>query len=120
MRCSRCQIDKPEDEFYWRNTTGRKGRSGYCKTCNGEYALIRLRRVKMRMIDHKGGKCQKCEIEATEENLCIFDFHHLDRSKKDPNFSKIKSKSWDKIEKEIEGCALLCANCHRLEHYLDL
>lgn len=117
MRCSRCEIDKNEEEFYFRNSKGRKGRTGYCKSCNTEYAVIRLRRVKIRMIEYKGGKCSRCGIEANEKNLCIFDFHHLDRTRKDPNFSKIKSKSWDKIQKEIDNCTLLCSNCHRMEHF---
>lgn len=66
-----------------------------------------------RALDLLGGKCLKCSYNKYEGSL---DFHHLEPTKKDPNFAGLRSWSWDKIVKEIKNCIILCANCHREEH----
>lgn len=55
-----------------------------------------------------------CKFCGEKEPVCL-DFHHI--------YDKIKnvadmtaSCSWDTIEKEIEKCVILCANCHRKVH----
>jgi hypothetical protein len=42
-------------------------------------------------------------------------FHHLDPSHKDFTIGG-KSKSWNKIQSELDKCVLLCANCHAEVH----
>ena len=44
------------------------------------------------------------------------DFHHLDMRTKELNISQ-GVISPDKLEKELEKCVVLCANCHRKVHY---
>lgn len=70
------------------------------------------KRIKERLVNLKGGKCQKCGYDKCIEAL---QFHHIDPSKKD--FS-IGGKSWafERMKKEVDKCILLCANCHIEEH----
>ncbi|HDZ15415.1 hypothetical protein LCGC14_1702980, partial [marine sediment metagenome] len=54
--------------------------------------------------------------------LAVFDFHHLSLGnkiiKKGRMFSEFHKEVIDKeVIKEIEGCVLLCANCHRKIHF---
>ncbi len=83
-----------------------------------EYLIeaVKKRRKKVRQmaIDLKGGKCTRCGY-----NRCLdaLEFHHLDTSKKDFGVSdKGYTRSWKKIQEELEKCILVCANCHRELH----
>jgi len=65
-------------------------------------------------IQHKGGKCELCGYDKCREAL---EFHHQDNAKKDFGISyKGITRSWKKIQQEIEKCTLVCANCHREIH----
>ncbi len=75
---------------------------------------------KIHFIKIAGGKCIDCNIECSDKYpSCIFDFHHLDPTKKDMNISKfIKNKNKEEfVLKEISKCVLLCSNCHRIRHF---
>ena len=58
-------------------------------------------------------KCFKCR----EDHPAALDFHHIE----DKNFLVSKmigdGYSINSIMNEVKKCMLLCANCHRLEHY---
>ena len=60
----------------------------------------------------------KCKI-CKESNPVALDFHHL--SDKKFEISKVSSSrcSFKHIMNEISKCILLCANCHRKEHYRE-
>lgn len=76
-------------------------------------AVIRWRnRVKTKLVEYKGGKCQCCGY-----NRCIraLEFHHLDPSQKDFTISG-KSKSFEMLKKEADKCILVCSNCHKEIH----
>lgn len=68
---------------------------------------------KIELIKFLGGKCKICDIECTDENWAIFDFHHRDPSQKEYLITRSNFKN---AEKEILKCDLLCANCHRIIH----
>jgi hypothetical protein len=72
--------------------------------------------IKQKLTTAMGGKCQCCGYEKCNEAL---EFHHLDPSKKDFSFGKIRANpvSWDKIVKEVKKCILVCSNCHKEIHY---
>lgn len=75
--------------------------------------VIRWRnRVKTKLVEYKGGKCQCCGY-----NRCIraLEFHHLDPSHKDFTISG-KSKSFETLKKEADKCILVCSNCHKEIH----
>lgn len=60
---------------------------------------------------HKiGSPCADCGLIYPP---CAMDFNHLDMSKKSDTISGLYGKSKERIEKEINKCELICANCHR-------
>lgn len=78
--------------------------------CKNEAVNKTTRARKKKAVALKGGKCSMCGFQGHQS---VFDLHHLYGKKKKINFRT----TWDKIEKELEKCILLCANCHRLLHY---
>ena len=61
-------------------------------------------------------KRQGCSRRSEKHSACI-DFHHT--RGKDLIVSKMWSYSLERVKQEIDKCILLCANCHRKEHYPD-
>ena len=111
--CQLCKITKTIDSFY--NKSGGRSRK-YCKSCLNTYTQDRIRKVKIKMILYKGGKCEKCKLELENSHYSVFEFHHIDPNEKDINFKYIKMQKWTKIKNEIDKCSLLCSNCHRITH----
>ena len=70
------------------------------------------RKLKRKMVELKGDCCSSCGNKYPD---VVYDFHHLDPSQKDFNIGS--SRNWLKIEKELAKCVMLCANCHRIEHF---
>lgn len=60
-------------------------------------------------------KCVKCG----ESHPACLDFHHRDPATKRYTVAKmaLNGCSIETIREEIEKCDVLCANCHRKEHY---
>lgn len=71
------------------------------------------RRVKLKLVNYKGGKCENCGY-----NTCIdaLEFHHKNPNEKDFTISG-KSWSFEKLKKESDKCILVCSNCHKEIHY---
>ncbi len=80
------------------------------------YVSDRQLRLKIQAIEYKGGKCQKCGYDKCYAAL---EFHHRDPNEKEVSWKKLRSRSWKRIEEELDKCDLLCANCHREEHWDD-
>lgn len=70
------------------------------------------RRMKLRAIEYKGGKCQVCGYSKSAASLT---FHHRDPSQKDFTISG-RVVGWEKMQPELDKCDLLCMNCHGEEH----
>jgi hypothetical protein len=67
-------------------------------------------------IIYKGGVCQECNLNLIQ-NFWLADYHHINPLEKEFEMSKMKSRSWDIVKKELDKCMLLCANCHRSKHF---
>jgi len=63
-----------------------------------------------------GRRCMICGVELEEP---VYELHHHDQEGKETNLSSIMHHSWEKIEKELRKCILLCSNCHRVCHHLE-
>lgn len=106
--CPCCSKLKTLEEFYDRR--GKKGGSVYCKKCSNEESRERARKFKIKCVEYKGGKCEKC---GYKKYFGALQFHHLDPSKKDFGLAAVKKHSFDdKIKLELDKCILVCANCH--------
>ena len=128
--CSKCNISKEETEFYFTNKKHDKLKAR-CKACTKidkhEYYIknkdtiipkvqIRNNRWALWLQNKKENlKCIKC---GEDFGPCI-DFHHRDPSEKEYSISSMIGRGWPfwKIEKEMEKCDVLCANCHRKLHW---
>jgi predicted HNH restriction endonuclease len=74
----------------------------------------RRKTLRDKAISQKGGKCLICGYAKFHGAL---EFHHIDPLKKDFSLSADGStRAWARIEKEIQKCVLVCANCHREIH----
>lgn len=80
------------------------------------YRNLKNSRIKLkeRLVEYKGGKCEKCGY-----NKCItaLEFHHIDPNEKDFGIGSFNVLSFDKCKREVDKCILVCANCHREIHY---
>ena len=131
--CSKCKKELPLEEFRWKNKSLNKKHS-QCKQCEKIAEKIRYENNKERrdaileraihykadnllLVDkHKENGCIKCG----DKRPYVLDFHHIEPENKTNTIAHmIKSASFENLEKEINKCVLLCANCHREFHYLE-
>lgn len=77
---------------------------------------IRSRERRKRFI--KEIKTRLFYIRCGENHISCLDFHHRDPTEKDKSVSYLVfSSSRRKVLEEISKCDVLCANCHRKEHW---
>jgi hypothetical protein len=87
-----------------------KDRAAYLKRKVAE----RRKTLKILAIKAKGGRCYFCGYSKCIDAL---EFHHLDEDIKEFGLSsRGLTRSWAKVQKELEKCILVCANCHREIH----
>lgn len=101
-RCAECDAE-----------TGAKGGWGLCQR---HYRARRYRAIKDAVVAAMGGTCERCRGSFDRR---VFDFHHRGEKSGNPS-SLLINASPEAIAAELSQCALLCANCHRLEHVDDL
>ena len=91
----------------------------YCYECYPEEYAINggaLRRlIKQWALEYKGSKCIKCGYDKC---IAALELHHRNMNEKEFSISDRNIKlNWEEIKKELDKCDVLCANCHREEHY---
>lgn len=83
-----------------------------------EYLIMAVARrrklLRERAVQYKGGKCTNCGYSRCQAAL---DFHHRDPTLKEFGISKDGiTRSWERVQKELDKCVLVCSNCHREIH----
>ena len=73
-------------------------------------------RLKEKLVEYKGGKCEICGYDKCIEAL---EFHHLNPEEKDFSISSYSTLSFENLKKEVDKCILVCANCHREIHHYE-
>lgn len=113
--CTRCKETKNITEFVLDKNT-QTGLRAQCKECDKIWRLSGKRNLAKYLDERCGSRCQLCNVQYPSEILA---FHHTDPSNKkfSPSVyswrgSKVRQKTIDEAEK----CAVLCHNCHALEH----
>lgn len=98
-----------EDVIYQKKQTEKEKKENSVKS-----VVAWRQRIKVKLIEYKGGKCEKCGYGKCIQAL---QFHHKNPKEKDFTISG-KSYSFDKMKVEVDKCMILCANCHIEEHHL--
>jgi hypothetical protein len=115
--CKYCKIEQPEENFgIAAIINGKTYRRHKCRACKQARQRERRQEVWARLAEYKKTlSCVRCGFA----DYRALDFHHLDPGEKDVAVADFVSRgaSSAKIKKEIEKCVVLCANCHRIEHY---
>jgi transposase len=109
--CCQCQVKLTHHNSY------KKSQDLYyylCKKCYAAKTLEQRLNFKIKAIKYKGNHCQKC---GYDKNIAALEFHHLNPQEKEINPAKLYHKPWEYAKQELDKCTLLCANCHREEHY---
>lgn len=116
-KCSKCGRELPVTEYYSRGGGGGRLRSE-CKECHKSYVKEKYQERKSMIGEIKTSTgCAKCG----ERRPYVLDFHHKDPSVKDTDIARMTSNrnKIEDIQKEIDKCVVLCANCHREFHHLE-
>ena len=87
-----------------------------CLNCIRAHRGTGCSELKQRALDFLGGSCSSCGFDGPPAAL---EFHHTDRSIKKLQIGDKGLKHWAEISIELEGCEILCANCHALEHFME-
>jgi hypothetical protein len=74
-------------------------------------ATVRRRKL----LDLFGDRCHVCKEWY---HYCVYEFHHVDPTTKEKALSQMLTYSWERILEEAAKCILVCANCHKLAHYV--
>ena len=131
-QCVTCHQWKNEDEFNWcykslgiRHPTCRECHKPFRKNWYEGHKERHLKQVKQRK--HEARKVAReyvwnylsnhpC-IECGEKDPIVLEFHH--RHGKDKAISVMAAGGYPiaTIQAEIDKCDVLCANCHRKEHW---
>jgi hypothetical protein len=79
------------------------------------YVRNRDNKIDVWFKEYKRSLC--CEVCGENHPACL-EFHHLDPTQKSFSVSQRRNRpSLEKLIEEIAKCRVLCANCHRKEHY---
>lgn len=108
--CSKCGIKKLLNEFYKRRKTNLHS---WCKKCLNKDSKVRQKQIKEQAVAYKGGSCFICGLI---DDICVYDFHHRDSTKKGYGIATRGLKNFEFHKTELDKCDLLCANCHRKVH----
>ena len=74
-------------------------------------------RLKERLVEYKGGKCEICGYDKC---ITALEFHHLNPEEKEFGIGNNDILSFERNKQEVDKCILVCANCHREIHYREV
>ncbi len=135
-KCGKCDIIKPEEEFYRRKSGLRSGQVyEICVSCMRSrgikyYHLNHDRQLNLALLrKNRSYKLKRNFINSAKNKPCtdcgikypfyVMDFDHVGGSTKINDIANMVSRnlSISKIQNEINKCQIVCANCHRIRTY---
>lgn len=86
------------------------------------HSTTSILRAKVEIVLYLGGKCAHCHARPGDTwPLRCFECHHLDPEGKELEIGQMAAngirKNFSAVLSELDKCILLCANCHRREHW---
>lgn len=106
--CTICHQEKTLDNFYNKRTV--------CKNCVRKIQQIKYTNHTNELNSYKQKLgCAKCG----EKRFYLLDFHHIHPEEKKFTISDASNTKIETLQKELDKCILLCANCHREFHWLN-
>ena len=129
--CSKCKLNKNDDEFVLKDKETGK-RQCKCRECSRTYAHehyrknkayyikrarvfndAQVKRNRRLMFDYL--KTQKC-VDCGNDDIRVLEFDHKSGLDKFSNVGNMLNRySWKAIMKESSKCEIRCANCHRIK-----
>ncbi|OGZ72096.1 MAG: hypothetical protein A2908_04340 [Candidatus Staskawiczbacteria bacterium RIFCSPLOWO2_01_FULL_38_12b] len=113
--CKYCNKYFPELDFGVANTIrGKIYRRLKCRYCFSDAKKV-LKEKYRKFLDGYKEKhgCHKCGIKDRR----VLDFHHLRDKEFSIGYANYNHLAFNRVKKEIEKCAVVCSNCHRIIHY---
>ena len=80
-----------------------------CRACRVTAVVKRRRRVKEKLTQEAGGRCQLCGYDRYQGALA---FHHVDPQTKVMTIAYGITLAIETLRAETQKCVLLCHNCH--------
>lgn len=117
--CRYCGIEQPEANFEIAVVVKDKAyRRRKCQACKNTQQKQRTHKTVSWVREYKKGLC--CERCGFSDYRAL-EFHHRNPTEKEFHIGDfaIHGGSIEKIKREIEKCNVLCANCHRIEHFIE-
>jgi hypothetical protein len=121
--CGRCKENKSLEKFAWKS----KDKGVYqwaCRSCQKElrtahyqankteiYSQIknRQRNLKNKIWNYKNN--HPC-VDCGEKDPIVLEFDHLNNKEFEVGHGGQLGYSWERIQKEISKCDVVCRNCH--------
>ncbi len=118
-QCIYCGKDYPETDFGVAVSLPEKiYRRRKCRYCYRKTKSQLIIKYRLWIEEYK--KSKKCE-RCGENDYRVLDFHHKILDDKIFNVADFRHRvGFSKLKAEVEKCSLLCANCHRVEHYNEI
>lgn len=109
--CVTCntELKMPFQKIYCSKKCKSKNHYGSMYKCQQNRGLMR----KIYFIRLLGGKCNSC---GYNKNISVLEFHHINGKEFELDMRTLSNLSFDRLEKEVKKCKVLCANCHRESH----
>ncbi len=124
--CPRCKENLPLASFA-NNKAKKDGKASQCRECKKSLQAdwykknTKTHKIKIRQNEFSYREENRLKIiEFLKLNPCVIcgesdpivlEFDHLNNKKS--AISSLMKRSWKTIEKEMQKCQVLCANCHR-------
>ena len=99
--CEDCGEDDPKNFYYCQKQK--------CKKCHNKRTAKDGKNKRIKAIELLGGSCQVCGYDKCSSAL---EFHHIDPTIKDVNYSTMRGWTFSRIKKELDNCILLLSLIH--------
>lgn len=128
--CTKCQKNKPEDEFYWYDKK-RTRREYRCKECCKDAKKVHYKtsyenrqkqrersaliRARNRAYLTQWLKEHPC-VDCNNADIRVLQFDHIEplRGTKKKRVTAMLGVNLQKLQEEIDKCEIRCANCHMI------